>query len=203
MTMYTGIILFSVVVVGFAAIVGTFLLIQWRTRKAVEGKLLCTFITHSGARFDKLLPITNNTVRDDLGGGEQEYYFKPRTCWNTLYPINRPGLLQVTVPSAVFAQDNPEPLNPFESAMVATAEILRNTQDEVFSRMMVDRANREMDEDKRVNALANPTILYVLGGGALLAAAAAAYMCYSLQSAVGALQSNLDRISEALGIGVG
>ena len=157
---------------------GTILLLQYRIRKSLAGKKLVTILTPTGERHDKLLEVNGNQLWDKSGDKKIPYMVKPEKSFDVWWPFGRPRIVQVSVKSYLYAENNPEPIDPFDKPPVMTGEVLANLQDINFSKAMVGRSE-EIVEGAQVKANI-PVVLYILIGVAILMSLASTVMLFQM-----------------------
>lgn len=123
---------FMVFILALIAVAFIFYM-QYDARRAVEGMMYITVILEHGGRIDKLATVEGVEVKVSKGSGKGIYLIDENHSFNTLYPPNRPKLLQVTVKSAIYAEGRQEPLNPFTDRPVITPMLHMNIQDKAFT----------------------------------------------------------------------
>ena len=144
--------------------------IQWKNKKDLAGRKIATILTPSGERHDKLLEVEGNQLWDRINGKSFPYMIRPDKSYDVWWPLGKAKLLQDQAKSYLYAEGNPEPIDPFERPPVMTAEVLGNLQDVNFSRAMVGRTT-EIAEGLP-GAFKIPTLLYILIGTAVVASLA-------------------------------
>lgn len=168
------ILVLVVVLILFAS--GYIFWVQWRNKKALAGKKIATILTPSGERHDKLLEVEGNQLWDKINGKSFPYMIRPDKSYDVWWPLGKSKLLQVLAKSFLYAEGNPEPIDPFERPPVMTAEVLGNLQDINFSRAMVGRTEEIVEGIQGKFKL--PTLMYVLIGIAVAASLAAVLMAF-------------------------
>lgn len=168
------------------AIVIIFLFLFWKqsqNRRLLRGHHLCEFMNKAGQSYVMILPITNGEItapkEHNVRGGS--YFTHTDYQFDTLYP---PGawlkMLEVPCKKTYFVEGNPEPVNPFASEALVTSKLIQTSKDEKFSELLLATATEIYEKlERMVKSLTlNPTLLYLLAGGALATGAAAAYLSY-------------------------
>lgn len=188
MTFILGILAILFVVFVFFLLLS--FILRGRFAKQSEGGIYATIIKQGGARRDTLLyfnPDVDDQVLDVKKGSDgivrkQPYYVRGDKTWNLQYPPNFPKPLTVTVRSAIYAENNPEPFDPFLNPPVITSEVLGNLQDTNFSRAMVARA--EEITEAQVAEIPKKFYYVVIGAAllSLITAFIAAYLAMSIQA---------------------
>jgi len=118
--------------------------LQVRLKRQVEGHHFCTFISQGGSRADRLEEVDGNEVLVRKPNGViSRYYTSNKKSWTTQYPPGRPKLLQVTVKSSLYAEGNPEPLDPFEQDPIITADLLGSIMDVSFGKVLAEEARKQ------------------------------------------------------------
>ena len=178
-----SVILLTLVLMVVVGVVLTFFYQQHKTKSAVEGKLYCTFLTQDGSREEELLPkVGNQIIRyDKVSGNSSAYLFKPNKTWNSLFPPFKSKILQVTIKSAIYMKDNPEPLPWSEDDPAITPEVLGNLQDARFSEMMKEQAKELTEADKTTS----PLIMYILLAVPSILSIAVVYLLYKVMLGLG------------------
>lgn len=151
--------------------------IQYSTRKAIIGRNIATILSPAGRRTDKLLEVEGNQLWDEVKGRKLPYMIRPDKSFDIWWPIGKPKLLQVSVKSFLYAEGNPEPIDPFERPPVMTSEVLGNLQDINFSKAMVGRTEEIVDGDKQKKP--SFLILYILIGVSIIVSLGAVFMALS------------------------
>jgi hypothetical protein len=109
-------------VFAFIIILISWVLYQRQTFKGfVTGAVLCTFITASGASYDKVLPVEGKWVLPPKGkwlkkkDSKQKWgkYILPTDTYTTSYPLaGWPEFMRVEVRRAFYYEDCPTPIVP-------------------------------------------------------------------------------------------
>ena len=114
----------TIIYLVFAAIIIliTWVMYQRQTFKGfVTGAVLCTFITASGASYDKVLPVEGKWVMPPKGkwlkkkDSKQKWgrYVLPTDTYTTSYPLGGwPDFMKVEVRRAFYYEDCPTPIVP-------------------------------------------------------------------------------------------
>ena len=157
---------------------GAVLLFQYRVKKSLAGRKLVTILTPSGERYDKLLKVDGDQLWDKSEGKNIPYMVKPEKSFDVWWPFGRPKIVQVSVKSYLYAERNPEPIDPFGKPPVITGEVLANLQDINFSKAMVGRSE-ELVEGSQARANI-PVMLYVLIGIAILVSLVSIVMLFQM-----------------------
>ena len=154
--------------------------VQYKTKKSLVGKKLATILTAGGERQDKLLKVEGNQIWDEKGHRKRPipYMIRPDKSFDVWWPLGKPKILQVSVKSFLYAEGNPEPIDPFNRPPVITNEVLGNLSDINFSRAMVGRTG-EIVEGERAGKFKLPIIIYVAIGLALLASIVAIFLAFA------------------------
>lgn len=145
--------------------------LQYRAKKETKNKRLATILTPSGYREDKLLPVNHNELRDTDPDTKESipYYIRPDKSYQTYWPFGRPKILQVAITSFLYAERNPEPIDPFGRVRVVDGVLLGNLKNINFSRAMVGRSEEIVQEQQRGRQKKKiPVMLFVILGVALL-----------------------------------
>lgn len=130
----------------FVIILVGIVVIQRRNKKAVIGKVFCTFFLPHKVRIDTLCRVENKEVfYTTPEGRERTYLIDHNKTATALYPPGQPRLLQAEVQSIVYNSEDPEPIDPYGGDPLISPELLNNLQNEKFSRAMVGEAAREAD----------------------------------------------------------
>ena len=163
-----------VLIIGMISILVLFLSgyifwVQYRNKKALIGRRLATILTYSGERRDELLEVKGNQLFDRIDKTESNPYFiRPDKSYDTWYPFGRPRLFQVSVKSFLYAENNPEPIDPFNRPLVMTSEVLGRLQNANFSKAMVGRADEAVEQMSPGKAKI-PLPIYIALGVAIVA----------------------------------
>ena len=176
--------------------------LQYKNRRAVENKVYCTFIKPSKVRVEELLPVDGIKITRKEKGKNVPYYIRSDKTWNMLYPPNVPFFLkvtQVTVASAIFAEKNPEPVDPFSKEQFVTTELLANVQDEKFSELMLKTAERLRELDPTANAT-DPKFFWMAMGGLALLSGISIYLVFNLSSSIGDIKILVESMTNILQI---
>lgn len=194
----------TIYVMLFMGIVITLILclifLQWRNKRAVNGKLYCTILDATRAREERLLLKDNNKVTlNKPGGGLEHYYINPSKTFTMLYPPNMPKILQVTVQSAVFARGNPEPLDPYNTPPVVTSKLLGNVQDEKFSELMLREAKLREKSSENQRQGKFDTIILILVAVAALGSIGSVMLAFVSRQSVAEMLIMLEKIADVLG----
>jgi len=178
-TIITVVVMLAISITGIA--IGMIITLQ-KTKKELEGKKVATILTASGDRFDKLLRIDGNQLIDPTLSNDGRLEMLPYLVhagkgYDMWWPPGRPKALQVSVKSYIYAERNPEPLDPFGRPPVICSEILGNLQDINFSRAMVARSEEITGEDSGVRIKPKSKVLmYMMIGIAITLGIIAIYM---------------------------
>jgi len=141
---------------------------QNKHKKALIGRKLATILAPSGERMDKLLPVEGNQIWDEVQGRKFPYMVRPDKGFDVWWPPGKLRLLQVSVKSFLYAEGNPEPIDPFDRPPVITVEVLGNLQNINFSRAMVGRTEEIARETEALRKPKIPMWAYIVGGVVLL-----------------------------------
>jgi len=143
---------------------------QYKSRRALIGRRLVTILTPTGERFDKLLEVRGNQLIDHLDKTTtQVYMVRPDKSYDTWWPIDKHRMMQVLIKSFLYAEGNPEPIDPFIRTPVVTSEVLGDMHDINFSRAMVGRTEEIVNEENRYGRKKKfPILPIAIGAGVLL-----------------------------------
>lgn len=183
----TGLICFFLFI--FLFICGLIFFMQHRNRKSLIDKRLATILTPSGDRIDKLLKVNFNELRDKDPVTKEEipYYVRPDKSFKVWWPFNRPKILQVNINSYLYAERNPEPLDPFWRPPVVDGLLMGNLKNINFSRAMVGRSEEIVAEQQAFSGMpkkkALPKGWLIIGGIVLIAIIIGAIMIMRSQGA--------------------
>lgn len=157
------------------------------SKDAPLGKMMGDFWPETGMRYKVLLPVEVNGIEVKSPKGHQcpRYFFDKQSTWQTKYP-EAPFLnlkfLQVDVPIVSWMENNPEPINPYGQAPVATSALIDSLRDNDFAAFAI-AADKEIQSLQRelASALANSLnkrYVYILLGAAVIAAGIAAVLAF-------------------------
>lgn len=152
--------------------------VQYRNKRALIGRKLATILTPAGERHDKLLKVRGNQLWDKVEGGDVPYMVRPDKSYDVWWPFGKPRLLQVSIKSYLYAEGNPEPIDPFNKPPVLTSEVLANLQNINFSKAMVGRSE-EIVEKEGPGKVSIPLYLYIIVGVAVTASLGAVFMVFA------------------------
>jgi len=171
----------------------------WKVKKDTDGCQYCTYIHQGGFREDVLSEIDGNEIiRRKPNGIIQRYYTSTSKSWNTLYPPGRPRILQVSIGSTLYANNNPEPLDPFGQEPIVTSELLGNVMDAKFSEVMVDQTRKMAQEEIGVESEVRvQKTVYIALGVVFLVALIACFLSYMSYAGIGDVQETLEDLEAA------
>jgi hypothetical protein len=167
-----------------------------RDRKFVKNKLKCWFWDTSKNKTFVFLDKEDNgiEVKAPRGHSCPRYFYDESVIAWEKYPDKPPfgiSALQFDVPSVEWAINNPEPSTPYKQVAIVTPRLIDALRDEDFAAyaMEADREMKEMEKEliKARATRINPTIVYVLGAGAMIAGIAAAVIAYQCADAIRSL----------------
>ena len=139
-------------VFAFFIILFAWIFYQRQTFKSyVTGAILCTFITASGASYDKVLPVEGKWVLPPKGkwlkkkDTRQRWgkYILPEDTYTTSYPLaGWPEFMRVEVRRAFYYEDCPAPIVP---------EIIKDgKQIKIYPTVYVDGKPLKADQAKKL-----------------------------------------------------
>lgn len=162
----TAILLLIITLVGISFAGGFIFYTQRKNKMALIGKKLATVLTASGERHDKLLEVDGNQLWDKVKGKLLPYMIRPDKSFDVWWPPGRPRLIQLSVKSFLYAEGNPEPIDPFDRLPVITSEVLGNLQNINFSRAMAGRVTEIVEGPEKIKKARFPLwVLGLIGGG--------------------------------------
>lgn len=192
-------------VFAFIIILISWVLYQRQTFKSyVTGAVLCTFITASGASYDKVLPVKGKFVMPPAGkwlkkkDSKQKWgkYVLPTDTYTTSYPLGGwPDFMRVEVRRAFYYEDCPFPVVPeivkegvkvkvHGTIMNVTPEVLATlTNPELLGAALSSKGQVMQDAlhpEKKANS--KMLILLVLVAIGVVVSAVGAFLAYMVYS---------------------
>ena len=120
--------------VGVFLILGLIIYMQQSFKKAVIGKVLCTFRTASNQSYDVLLPVEGNLIIPPEGhileGNKKAdklgFYIVPSNAPTVSYPLwGWPQAFRAEVRRAFYVEGNPNPIQPPFEKLMSTEEAIK------------------------------------------------------------------------------
>lgn len=156
-------------------------------QKEYEGCVQAEYYTEIGKCYTEKLPLEENGIEVKAPKEHRcpRYYLNKASTFTVDYP-EQPLLglkfLQIQVQKVAWAENNPEPINPYEWRPMVTAELVAASRDEDFAAFAM-AANKEIQALQRelAKALANSVnkgILYGMIAIAIITGIAGAAMAY-------------------------
>ena len=153
---------------------------QIRLKRQIENHHFCTFISQGGSRTDKLEEVDGNEIIVRKPNKViSRYYTSNKKSWTSQYPLGRPKLLQVTVKSSLYAEGNPEPLDPFELEPIITSDLLGSIMDVSFGKVLAEEARKqELGEDVTKKTVQVSKFVYIGFAGVFVMSLVLVFVTY-------------------------
>jgi len=120
--------------IAAAAIVIILVVMSFRIKTMVRGKIYCLRIGHNKQLRGELHKAQSETIEMDKGENKRKYLIsKERQFWS-MWPPGFPTFLQEPVPSLIFVEGDAEALNIFKTKPIITDVALQKISDDAMLR---------------------------------------------------------------------